>query len=65
MGKLTDGQKLLKVLGYMSELGRDPETEEKIQMHADKLYQEQVRKVNELVARSKRGESLKDENSET
>ncbi|KAL7275836.1 hypothetical protein RUND412_001217 [Rhizina undulata] len=35
--------KFLKALGYMADQSRDPAIDERIQMHADKLYQEQLR----------------------
>lgn len=34
--------KFLQALGYMSVEGRPPETEERIQMHADRLYQQML-----------------------
>ena len=34
--------KFLQALGYMSDFSRPAEIDEKIQMHADRLYQEQV-----------------------
>ncbi|KAK7518927.1 uncharacterized protein IWZ02DRAFT_375385 [Phyllosticta citriasiana] len=44
----------LKALGYLGVAGRDPEMEEKVQMHADRLYQqmlEQERLIKEAKAK--------------
>ncbi|KAK8165170.1 hypothetical protein BKA80DRAFT_201105 [Phyllosticta citrichinensis] len=44
----------LKALGYLGVAGRDPETEEKVQMHADRLYHqmlEQERLIKEAKAK--------------
>ncbi|KAA8894871.1 hypothetical protein FN846DRAFT_785792 [Sphaerosporella brunnea] len=46
-------QGFLKALGYMSVPNRDPDVEEQIQMHADKLYREQVRQENEIAEKAK------------
>lgn len=35
-------QRLLKALGYLNAIDRSPEMEEKIQMHADKLYHQML-----------------------
>lgn len=38
---LTSLQKLLRTLGYMSDFARAPDVDERIQMHADKMYREE------------------------
>lgn len=38
----TYGQRLLKALGYLNALDRSPETDERIQLHADKLYHQML-----------------------
>lgn len=35
-------QRLLKTLGYLNAVGRSPETDERIQLHADKLYHQML-----------------------
>ncbi|KAF8425885.1 hypothetical protein EV426DRAFT_34694 [Tirmania nivea] len=45
--------RLLRVLGYMAEPGRDARVEESIQMHADRLYREKV--GEEAIGRTKLG----------
>jgi hypothetical protein len=35
-------QRLLKALGYINAIGRSPEMDERIQMHADKLYHQML-----------------------
>jgi hypothetical protein len=42
----------------MSDLARDPMVDEKIQMHADKLYKEQYRKEKEMEENAKAGRPL-------
>ncbi|KAF8469049.1 hypothetical protein BDZ91DRAFT_721634 [Kalaharituber pfeilii] len=53
----TTQMKLLKALGYMADLARPSEVDERIQMHADRLYQEQLAKdrANEEALRRKWG----------
>ena len=49
--------KLLRALGYMAEVGREKDVEERIQMHADRLYREKLgeeRVVEERVGRRRR-----------
>jgi hypothetical protein len=52
------GQEFLRTLGYMSDMARDPQTEEKIQMHADKLYRKQELYEKEMEENSKAGRPL-------
>ncbi|KAI5809064.1 hypothetical protein DFH27DRAFT_542367 [Peziza echinospora] len=49
--------KFLQALGYMSEPGRPAEVDERIQMHADKLYQEQLAQ-DKLAAESGVGKAV-------
>ncbi|CUS12450.1 unnamed protein product [Tuber aestivum] len=51
----TTQTKFLQAMGYMSDFARSAEVDERIQMHADKLYQEQVRQ-DELAEEEKRAE---------
>ncbi|PWW73054.1 hypothetical protein C7212DRAFT_359678 [Tuber magnatum] len=51
----TTQTKFLQAMGYMSDFARPAEVDERIQMHADKLYQEQVRQ-DELAEEEKRAE---------
>ncbi|KAG0636191.1 hypothetical protein HOY80DRAFT_1011419 [Tuber brumale] len=51
----TTQTKFLQAMGYMSDFARPAEVDERIQMHADKLYQEQVRQ-DELAEEDKRAE---------
>ena len=56
--------KMLRALGYMSEFGRDKAVDEKIQMHADRLYREIAREeaeVEERVGTKRAGEVGKDD----
>ncbi|KAF8242863.1 hypothetical protein K440DRAFT_522554, partial [Wilcoxina mikolae CBS 423.85] len=46
-------QAFLRTLGYMSDLARDPMVDEKIQMHADRLYREQYQKEKEMEENAK------------
>lgn len=48
----------MKQLGYLSDANRDPVVDEKIQMHADKLYREQVRRESQIEANAKAGRPL-------
>ncbi|KAI5851320.1 hypothetical protein DFP73DRAFT_610325 [Morchella snyderi] len=43
----------LRAMGYMSDYSRDPAVDERIQMHADKLYQEQARQDEAAAAAKK------------
>lgn len=52
--------KFLRALGYMSDLNRPKEVDEKIQMHADKLYQEQLREDKDLEEAYKRRREVSD-----
>lgn len=47
-----DLQKLLKVLGYLNAADKTPEMDERIQMHADKLYHQWVER-DEAAAKAK------------
>lgn len=58
-------QDFLKTLGYMSQLGRTDEVEEKIQMHADKLYREQVRREIAIETMAVASENSSPEKSES
>ncbi|KAH8153615.1 uncharacterized protein LAJ45_02428 [Morchella importuna] len=49
----------LRAMGYMSDYSRDPAVDERIQMHADKLYQEQV-KQDEMAAAAKKEPFISD-----
>ena len=44
------GQRLLKALGYLSTYDRPPEADERIQMHADKLYHQMLAQEAEAEA---------------
>ncbi|KAI5818073.1 hypothetical protein BZA77DRAFT_308327, partial [Pyronema omphalodes] len=48
-------QNFLKTLGYKNDINRDPEVDDKIQMHADKLYREQIAKEKKLEENSAAG----------
>lgn len=49
----------MRAMGYMSDYSRDPAVDERIQMHADKLYQEQV-KQDEMAAAAKKEPFISD-----
>ncbi|KAH9906497.1 hypothetical protein F4778DRAFT_726313 [Xylariomycetidae sp. FL2044] len=50
--------RLLKALGYLSTYDRDPEVEEEIQMHADKLYHRMLAQQNEVEEAKKEGKPI-------
>jgi hypothetical protein len=50
--------KFLKALGYLSVPGRDPQVEERIQMHADKLYQRMLEQERLREEAREKGEPL-------
>lgn len=52
------GQAFLKQLGYLSDVNRDPVVDEKIQMHADKLYRMQVKREEQIEANVEAGRPL-------
>jgi hypothetical protein len=53
LNRCTDMQaKFLRALGYLSVVGRAPEDEERVQMHADRLYQ-QMLEHEDAIARAK------------
>ena len=54
----------MKALGYMNDAARDPAVDERIQMHADKLYREQSRKEKEIQANAQTGRPLGTRSSE-
>jgi hypothetical protein len=56
-------QRLLRALGYLGAYNRPPDVEEKIQMHADKLYQGMIAQ-EEIDTKSKEGGHLKGDKSE-
>ena len=45
----------MKQLGNMNDAARDPIVDERIQMHADKLYREQEKKEQEIQANAVAG----------
>jgi hypothetical protein len=47
--------KFLKALGYMTMDARSPEEDERIQMHADKLYQQMLKQEEEMERAEKEG----------
>jgi hypothetical protein len=49
-------QRLLRALGYLSAWDRPPEVEERIQMHADKLYQNMLAQERAEAEARERGE---------
>jgi hypothetical protein len=51
----------LRTLGYKNDINRDPEVDDKIQMHADKLYREQIEKEKKLEKNSEAGRPLDSE----
>ncbi|KAF3101613.1 hypothetical protein TWF569_005976 [Orbilia oligospora] len=58
-GKCQEQQKeFLKALGYLSEPGRDPVVEERIQMHADKLFRQQLAQDDATIAALKSGQNI-------
>ncbi|KAK6512460.1 hypothetical protein TWF481_001346 [Arthrobotrys musiformis] len=58
-GKCQEQQKeFLKALGYLSEPGRDPVIEERIQMHADKLFRQQLAQDDATTAALKSGQNI-------
>lgn len=50
--------KFLKALGYLTLDARSPDEDEKIQMHADKLYQQMLRQEAEMEKAEKEGREL-------
>lgn len=51
-------QRLLKALGYLNALDRSPETDERIQLHADKLYHQMVEQENAIAQAQKEGKPI-------
>lgn len=51
-------QRLLKALGYLNALDRSPETDEKIQLHADKLYHQMVEQEEAIARAQKEGKPV-------
>lgn len=52
-------------MGYMIDWKRDPTIDEDIQMHADKLYREQVKKDRVMERRASQGLPIVDDASPT
>ncbi|KAF2967473.1 hypothetical protein GQX73_g6118 [Xylaria multiplex] len=50
--------RLLKALGYLSDLDRSPQVEEDIQMHADALYHRMLKQEAEIEAAKKEGRPI-------
>lgn len=48
-------QRLLKTLGYLNAIGRTPETDERIQLHADKLYHQMLEQDAAVAEAKKEG----------
>lgn len=51
-------QRLLKALGYLNALDRSPETDERIQLHADKLYHQMLEQDAAVEAAKKEGRPI-------
>lgn len=48
-------QRLLKALGYLNAIDRSPETDERIQLHADKLYHQMMEQEKAIAEAQKEG----------
>lgn len=55
---VRDIQRLLKALGYLNALDRSPETDERIQLHADKLYHQMLEQDAAVEAAKKEGRPI-------
>ncbi|KAJ4394070.1 hypothetical protein N0V93_003287 [Gnomoniopsis smithogilvyi] len=50
--------RLLKALGYLNALDRSPETDERIQLHADKLYHQMIEQEEAIAQAQKEGKTV-------
>lgn len=56
--ELLGEQSLLKALGYLNAIGRSPEIDERIQLHADKLYHQMLEQEDAVANAQKEGKPI-------